>query len=146
MEGDPRALCPLRSTHMRLYRGLKNAYDPARVSMGTDFTDCPWTALRYAGTRRGVLIVLDPPDTARLSEELWFDSKAARWMVWGAFDRWITAMIPAKEGRAVVRVRGLRAASDEMKTSVLRHAIERALASEPRAVLSTSPYAWGAGP
>jgi len=47
---------------MRLYRGLKNPYRPELVGagqgsiFGTDFTDCPFTALRYAAGSRGTVI------------------------------------------------------------------------------------------
>lgn len=50
---------------MRLYRGLKEPYRPEKVTpspgqpvVGTDFTDCPRTALRYAEGRRGVVLVV----------------------------------------------------------------------------------------
>jgi len=50
---------------MRLFRGLKHRYRPERVSRwGTDFTDCPFTALQYAQGRYGVFIVLDVPEDA----------------------------------------------------------------------------------
>ena len=49
---------------MRLYRGLKNPYRPERVGAsrsagGTDFTDCPAIALRYAQGSRSVVLVVD---------------------------------------------------------------------------------------
>jgi len=80
------------------------------------------------------------------SEEDWFDEQARRLMVWGAFDAWISAIIPAKEARAVVRAKGIRGASRERKTAVLRQAIERYLAVDPPRsplVEHADPFAWG---
>jgi hypothetical protein len=65
---------------MRLYRGLKEPYRPEKVvsapgqwANGTDFTDCPLTALRYAQGRHGVVLVLDAPE-----DELKFTEAVAR--------------------------------------------------------------------
>lgn len=115
-----------------MYRGLKRSYRPEKVGedqpayFGTDFTDCPLTALRYASSARGVVIVLDLPDDfdRGVSEELWFNDRARRLMVWGRFDRWIVAVLPAKELRQVIRRRGIASASDEEKVYVLRDAIQ----------------------
>jgi hypothetical protein len=112
------ALAGMTPKALRLYRGLTRAYDPARVqparSGGTDFTDCPLTALRYATGPRGVVLVL---------EELWMVSSAKRFMFWGAFDELLVAELAAKELRAHVRRKGVAAASDEYKAAVLRRAI-----------------------
>ena len=112
----------------RLYRGLKEPYEASRVSAdrpsGTDFTDCPYMALGYASGRRGVLLVLDVPvGYRRLSEELWLIVKAKRFMIWGAFDDFIVAEIPAKELRAEVRRKGMAAADDRDKSMILRRRI-----------------------
>jgi hypothetical protein len=125
---------------MRMYRGLKEPYDPTRTTedrfFSTDFTDCVYTALRYAVGRRGVILVLDVPDgAARVSEELWIGPKAKRLMFWGRFDDFITAELPAKELRAQVRRKGIVNLSDEDKSFVLGKYIrerlsERALHSE----------------
>lgn len=134
---------------MRLYRGLTQPYRSDRVdgAKGTDFTDCPRIALGYATGRRGVLLVVDLPDDAldsRLSEELWLDQRARRWNVWGPFDAWIRAILPAKEARAVVRAKGVRAASSEYQAMILRRAIERHLAgSEGSLVGFVNVAAWG---
>jgi hypothetical protein len=109
---------------MRMYRGLKEPYDPTRGTedrfFSTDFTDCVYTALRYAAGRRGVVLVLDVPDgAARVSEELWIGPKAKRLMFWGQFDAFITAELPAKELRAQVRRKGTVNLSDEDKSFVL---------------------------
>jgi hypothetical protein len=135
---------------MRLYRGLTQPYQRDRVdgAKGTDFTNCPWIALGYAAGRRGVLLVVDLPDEAletRLSEELWFDQRAKRWNVWGPFDAWITAILPAKEARAAIRTKGVRAASSEYQAMILRRAIERHLASGTQGSLlgSVNVAAWG---
>jgi hypothetical protein len=135
--GDPRdmvsvddvgALAGKAPKPLRLYRGLTRPYDRARVQParngGTDFTDCPFTALRYAVGPRGVVLVLDvPAGHRRVSEELWMVSSAKRFMVWGAFDEFLVAELPAKELRAHVRRKGVVAAADEYKATVLRRAI-----------------------
>lgn len=135
---------------MRLYRGLKQPYRPEAVdgAKGTDFTDCPRIALGYAAGRRGVLLVIDLPDDAvetRLSEELWFDQRAKRWNVWGPFDAWITAILPAVEARAIVRTKGVRAASSEYQAMILRRAIEQLLDSGSQGALVgfVNVAAWG---
>lgn len=127
------ALAGMTPKPLRLYRGLTRPYDPARVPParvgGTDFTDCPFTALRYAASPRGVVLVLDvPAGHRRVREELWMVSSAKRFMVWGAFDEFLVAELPAKELRAHVRRKGVVAASDEYKAAVLRRAILERLA------------------
>jgi hypothetical protein len=126
------ALASLTPKPLRLYRGLTRPYDRARVqsarSGGTDFTDCPFTALRYATGPRGVVLVLDvPAGHPRVSEELWMVTGAKRLMFWGAFDAFVVAELPAKELRAHVRQKGVAAASDEYKAAVLRRAIRERL-------------------
>ena len=111
---------------LRLYRGLTRSYAAARVqrASGTDFTDCPFTALRYAASPKGVVLVLDAPrGSPRVREELWLDTSAKRFMIWGAFDDFILAELPAKDLRAHVRCKGVVAASDDDKAAVLRRAI-----------------------
>lgn len=122
---------------MRLYRGLKSSYRPERVvpsrlGGGTDFTDCPAVALRYAQGSRGVVLVvdIDPADqqlAAKLTQELWLVAGARRFMLWGRFDECLTAVIPAKDLRAQLRLRGVRDASDETKAVILRGFIARDL-------------------
>jgi len=122
------ALAGMTPKPLRLYRGLTRPYapghvQPARVG-GIDFTDCPFTALRYAASPRGVVLVLDvPPGHQRVREELWMVSSAKRFMFWGAFEEFLVAELPAKELRAHVRCKGVVAASDEYKAAVLRRAI-----------------------
>ncbi len=116
----------------RYFRGLTRRYDPARVGSdrrsGTDFTDCPYTALRYAAGRAGVLLVVDVPErNARVTEELWLDGGARRFMIWGAFDAFIVATIPAKELRAEVRRAGVAGLPDEDKAMVLRSRLDERL-------------------
>lgn len=74
---------------------------PGQRMVGTDFTDCPRTALRYAEGRRGVVLILDaPPDTLKFTKELWLGVQgASRFMAWGKFDQFITAILPAKDLR-----------------------------------------------
>lgn len=130
---------------MRLYRGLKEPYHPDRVGNDeerargacptTNFTDCPFTALEYARARRGTVLVVDIPDGAtrpRVSEELWLGMRARRLMVWGRFDDFILAEIPAKELRAEVRRKGIAAQSPEYKSAILRDRIARRLSGQPR--------------
>lgn len=122
---------------MRLYRGLKERYRPERVVppqeqslVTTDFTDCPLTALRYARAPRGVVLVLDVPievlNTRKFSEELWLGMGGAkRFIGWGKFDRFITTVVPAKELRAVIRVKGMAAYGDEYKAQTLKTKIQQ---------------------
>ncbi|MBK6463385.1 MAG: hypothetical protein IPF92_20610 [Myxococcales bacterium] len=113
-------------TLLRLYRGLKGPYDPARAivagSSGVDFTDCPLTALLYAHGPRGVVLVVDvEPGDARVTEELWLGQEARRFMFWGrSFAAAVTAEIPAKELRAQLRKRGIVTASPPDRANVLR--------------------------
>ena len=128
--GDPTSMVPAKL--LRLYRGLTRPYDAVRVprgrTSGTDFTDCPFTALRYAASPKGVVLVLEVPlGLPRVSEELWLVSDAKRFMVWGAFDDFIVAELPAKELRAHVRRKGVVAESDAYKAAVLRRAIKERL-------------------
>jgi hypothetical protein len=113
----------------RLYRGLKKPYDPDRGrrdrASGTDFTDCPYTALSYATGPKGTVLVLDVPEGApRVSEELWLNPNAKRFMIWGGFDELIVAQLAAKDLRAQVRQKGIITASDEYKAHVLRSYVE----------------------
>jgi len=50
-----------------------------------------------------------------------------RFMAWGKFDKLISAILPAKDLRAVIRVRGLAGADDEYKALVLKRAIQERL-------------------
>jgi hypothetical protein len=115
---------------LRLYRGLTRPYNSARVQRGSgiDFTDCPFMALRYAASPKGVVLVLDAPvGSPRVREELWLVTSAKRFMIWGPFDDFILAELPAKELRAHVRRKGVVAESDEYKAAVLRRAIREHL-------------------
>jgi hypothetical protein len=121
---------------LRLYRGLTKPYRPDRETGrfdGTDFTDCPYTALQYATGSRGEVLVLEvePGANARVSEQLWSDSHARRLMVWGRFDGRLAGIFPAKELRAEVRKKGIRAASREYKAYVLESFIDKSLRAQP---------------
>jgi hypothetical protein len=119
---------------MRLYRGLRNPYRPELVDAsrlsGTDFTDCPATALLYARSSRGVVVVLDIGThddefhSRRVTKELWLDRHSQRFMMWGRFDDLITAVFPAKDLRARLRREGLRNAAHASRTDVLRAVID----------------------
>ena len=120
---------------MRLYRGLKNPYRPELVNAGryagTDFTDCPATALLYARSSRGVLLVVDiatdedqAPAPARVTKELWLDRASSRFMLWGRFDDHIIANFPAKELRTSLRRERLRNAAHASKAYALRAIID----------------------
>lgn len=119
-------------TTMRLYRGLSKPYLPEKVlkpgeSMtGTDFTDCPFTALQYAQGARGVLLVIDiDADSPKVREELWLGVPARRFMVWGGFDKLIAGAVQAKELRALVRKKGVGTYDDAVKARILKTAIEK---------------------
>lgn len=119
----------------RLYRGLARAYRPGQVDekaalQGTNFTDCPMAALMYTRGRNGVLLVVDVPEEAevRMSQAMWFSDGPGpkRIMLWGAsFDPYIVADIPAKELRAEVRKKGVRALPDSDKSRILVRYLER---------------------
>jgi hypothetical protein len=125
---------------MQLYRGLTQRFKaerlpeppvPGAMRDGTDFTDCPFTALEYARGGRGVVLVLDLPEPvspAKVSEELWSNPRARRLMVWGRFDNLVVAQIPAKELRAQVRRRGIVTMSDQYKSQLLADYIKRMIA------------------
>ncbi len=122
-----------RARPLRLYRGLTRAYDPERVAGGrsssTNFTDCPYTATAYAPGRNGVVLVLDVPrDAACVSEELWLVAGSAkRFVIWGRFDAFVIATIPAKELRAEVRRAGVVTLPDDDKGMLLRARVDARL-------------------
>ena len=113
----------------RLYRGLSRSYRAGQVDTkellhGTNFTDCPMAALVYARGRNGVLLVVDVPEDAeiRMSDAIWSldGSGPRRVMLWGyPFDPYIVAEVPAKELRAEVRKKGVRALPDSDKSRIL---------------------------
>lgn len=118
---------------MHLYRGVKKPYRSDLAAgdrrSGTDFTDCPTTALCYAEGSRGCLLVLEVAEqekraALRVTEELWLNGQAKRYMVWGKFDACIVAAIPAKDLRARLRREGMCNAPDASKARVLRIAID----------------------
>jgi len=122
---------------------LKEPYRPQKVAprsgqtfVGTDFTNCPLMALRYANARRGVVLILDVPtatmDTLKFTEELWPEVRGAkRFLAWGRFDAFITATLPAKELRALIRVKGVAAGGDEYKALLLKRRIRERLDETP---------------
>jgi hypothetical protein len=145
---------------MRLYRGLKEPYRPEKVVprsgqpfVGTDFTNCPLMALRYACARRGVVLVLDVPaatlDSLKFTEELWSEMRGAkRFMAWGKFDEFITAILPAKELRSLIRMKGVASSGDEYKDALLKRKIQERLdevSREARSGSATSAPTSGAG-
>lgn len=123
---------------MLLYRGLKNPYRPELVnanrrSGGSDFTDCPATALLYARSSRGVLLVVDvdfatdddlAPLPLRVTKEFWLDRASTRFMLWGRFDDLIIASLPAKDLRTRLRREQLRNAAHASKAYALRAIID----------------------
>jgi hypothetical protein len=128
------------SDSMRLYRGLKNPYRPdlvvtSRLASGTDFTDCPATALLYAQSARGVLLVADIDTNertslrARVTKALWLDAASERFMLWGRFDDRITAIFSAKDLRTRLRRERLRNAAHTAKSYALRAIIDDELRS-----------------
>jgi hypothetical protein len=128
------------SDSMRLYRGLKNPYRPelvvtSRLASGTDFTDCPATALLYAQSSRGALLVVDIDVNertslrARVTKELWLGAESERFMLWGRFDDRITAIFSAKDLRTRLRQERLRNAAHAAKSYALRAIIDDELRS-----------------
>jgi len=128
------------SDSMRLYRGLKNPYRPelvatSRLASGTDFTDCPATALLYAQGSRGVLLVVDIDTNeqtslqTRVTKELWLGAESERFMLWGRFDDRITAIFSAKDLRTRLRQERLRNAAHAAKSYALRRIIDDDLRS-----------------
>ena len=127
---------------MLLYRGLSQKYKRDEVGqhhpgpfLATDFTDCPFAALQYARGTNGMLLVLEIPAEAmaggnsrslRVSKELWFPNGAGpqRYMVWGRFDEFLRAEIPAKILRAETRKKGVLGQPDQVKSTLLRKLIE----------------------
>ena len=87
-------------------------------------------ALAYARGRNGLLLVVDVPEDAEIvvSEAIWSldGSGPKRYMLpGGSFDAYIVAQIPAKELRAEVRKKGVRALSDSEKSRILVSYLER---------------------
>ena len=134
------AFLAVASDSMRLYRGLKNPYRTelvasSRLASGTDFTDCPATALLYAQGPRGVLLVVDIDTSeqtslrARVSKELWIGAPSERFMLWGRFDDRLTAIFPAKDLRTRLRQERLRNAAHAAKSYALRRIIDDELRS-----------------
>jgi hypothetical protein len=80
----------MNASTVRLYRGLTTAHRPERVVGrldGTDFTDCPYTALQYATGPRGEVLVLEvePGANVRISEELWLAGTGRIFMQHGSY-------------------------------------------------------------
>jgi hypothetical protein len=122
------------STVVRLYRGLKEQYDPNRPSRdprsGTDFTDCPLAALSYASGRKGVVLVVDVDTTGKhVSEALWVGPKIRRYLV-RQYQDFVVAVIPANELRAQTRRKGVTSTTDKYKAEVLRTYIEKRIDEE----------------
>jgi hypothetical protein len=117
----------------RLYRGLRAPYRPELVGSsgpfppGTNFIDCPYLALGYASTPRGVVLVLEVPPGAKVSEEPWLDSGSRRFTVWGRFDSFIIRVVPAKELCAQLRKKGVVGLDRQSKALLLEGYIERLL-------------------
>jgi hypothetical protein len=114
----------------RLFRGLAQSFDPSRLptsaNAATDFTDCPLTALGYATTPNGVLLVVDVADgAAEVTEELWLRERAKRFNFWGSFASFVVHEIPAKSLRSELRRKGIGSLPDVDKREVLRRFIDR---------------------
>lgn len=106
--------------------------------VGTDFPNCPYTALQYAKGANGTVLVLDIPPEAvdghdsqsiRVSKEFWLANEGGpqRYMVWGRFDDILRADIPAKLLRAEVQRKDIRGQTEQFKSSVLKQFIEHYL-------------------
>lgn len=130
-------ISPPTTAVLRLYRGLKGAYDPTRVARdgfaGVDFTDCPYQALRFAAGSRGVVLVLDVPENLRrLHEAYWFGPNARRFQIHGLFEEFLIACIPAKDLRTHLRGKGMRTLCTEDKSYMLACHIEDHLSAVNR--------------
>lgn len=117
---------------VRLYRGLKERFQAAAVPTGvngSDFTDCPWTALTYAQGRKGVLLVVDVPAEGgpKVTEELWMVKGPKRLMVWGRYADFVTAEITGKSLRTYIKSARLSTASHDSKGRSLVSYIDRLL-------------------
>lgn len=79
------------------------------------------------------MLVIDvPPDSLKFTEELWLGMGGAkRFMAWGKFDKFNTAVLPAKELRALIRVKGVASSSEEYKTQLLRRKIQGSSTTRP---------------
>ncbi|MEI8258719.1 MAG: hypothetical protein WCJ30_23860, partial [Deltaproteobacteria bacterium] len=95
---------------------------------------------------RGVLVVLDIPDerapggsSPKVTEELWLSDGPKRLMVWGRFDAFIAAVVPAKLLRDRLREAGLRNARDGDRAHTLRYAIGDFLKARPAATPRIRP-------
>lgn len=128
----------------RLYRGLSRKHRPDQKPEpleGTNFTDCPYSALRYATGSRGVLLVVDLPDegSVHVHEAIWSirpDPAAPRRFLLGrAFDRHITAELPATDLRKRLRRPGYSRMSDCSRSRILEYIIERMLEERARGEL-----------
>ncbi len=126
-------IAAVASCTMRLYRGLKNPYRPELVddswNSGTDFTDCPAAALRYAAGSRGALIVIEVEydETVvpqRVREASWPDREARRFIIRRRFDDYVAAVFQAKELRARLRREGHRNSAADAKARTLRALID----------------------
>ncbi len=114
---------------MRLYRGLTRKYQPEKVGKnhgplaGTDFTDCPYRALSFARGTRGVVLVVDVPeeDGSRAREALWSldGTGPKRFILYGRFDQFLVAEIPATELRSRIRKKGIVTLPDSDKDRIL---------------------------
>lgn len=126
----------------RLYRGLRANYRPVGASgpfpQGTNFIDCPYMALGDASTPRGIVLVLEVPPEAKVSEQPWLDSESRRFVVWGRFDSFIIRIVPAKELRTQLRKKGVIGLDRQSKALLLEGYIERLLRHD------TSPAAQAA--
>lgn len=128
-ESTPASL-EIGENEMRLYRGISKQYQPKPLERldGTDFSDCPLAALDFAKGRNGVLLVLDVTEDSgpKVTEELWFvhGKGPKRMMVWGPFDDFIAAEIPAKELRPKLRRKGILTCSREYKSELLEGYVE----------------------
>ena len=130
---------------MRLYRGMTRPYrvewlDKEKLLMGTDFTDCPLSALQYARGRNGVLIVVDIPEGSKIkiSEALWSldGSGPKRYLLHGEFfEPYIVGQIPAKELRAEIRKKGMGALTEGDKSRILAWYLDRRISSAAEALL-----------
>ena len=128
---------------MRLYRGLSRPYRSEQVNVaknGTDFTDCPLAALKYAKGANGQIIVLDLSDeqtAVKVTPVEWGEGQPARYIIWNQFDVSITQIVSAKILRKAMLASGMRKLHDADKAMILRNLVD----AQTKKLIPTSSFA-----
>lgn len=114
----------------------------------SNFTDCPYAALQYSKGPGGVLLVIDLPDngSVHVQEAIWTikpdPTAPLRFLLRRAFDRHITAELPAVELRKRLRRPGYSKMSDRDRSRTLRYIVEQMVEERaPRTTVSETKRA-----